>query len=78
MDQGKVDHYRNQNVDFDVDFIAKRNASSETGSAQDWVGNFACRKTLRSLVGYEFTLSDHKRHMLSPRDDEKDNFQYQW
>ena len=25
MDQGKVAHYRNQNVRFDVDFIAKRN-----------------------------------------------------
>ena len=47
MDQGKVAHYRNQNVLFDVDFIAKRNFSCGTGSAKKKVGNFACRKTLR-------------------------------
>ena len=34
MDQGKVAHYRNQNVLFDVDFIAKRNFSCRTGSAK--------------------------------------------
>ena len=34
MDQGKVAHYRNQNVRFDVDFIAKRNVSLGTGSAK--------------------------------------------
>ena len=27
-------HYRNQNVRFDVDFIAKRNVSLGTGSAR--------------------------------------------
>ena len=32
MDQGKVDHYRNQNVPFDVNFIASRNGS--LGSAK--------------------------------------------
>ena len=34
MDQGKVAHYQNQNVRFDVDFIAKRNVPLGTGSAQ--------------------------------------------
>ena len=34
MDQGKNAHYRNQNIRFDVDFIAKRNISLGTGSAQ--------------------------------------------
>ena len=34
MDQGKVAHYRIQNVRFDVDFIAKRNVSLGTGSAE--------------------------------------------
>ena len=34
MDQDKVAYYRNQNVGFDVDFIAKRNVSLGTGSAK--------------------------------------------
>ena len=34
MDQGKCAHYRNQNVRFDVGFIAKRNVSLGTGSAK--------------------------------------------
>ena len=34
MDQGKVAHYRNQNVRFGVDFIANRNLSLGTGSAK--------------------------------------------
>ena len=34
MDQGKIAHYRNQNIRFDVDFIAKRNVSLGTGSAK--------------------------------------------
>ena len=34
MDQGKVAHYRNQNVRYDVYLIAKRNASLGTGSAK--------------------------------------------
>ena len=34
MDQGKVGHYRNKNVRFAVDFIAKRNIYLVTGSAQ--------------------------------------------
>ena len=34
MDQGKVAHYRNQNVRFDVDFIAKTNVSLGTGSVK--------------------------------------------
>ena len=33
-DQGKVVHYRIQNVRFDVDFIAKWNVSLGTGSDQ--------------------------------------------
>ena len=35
MDQGKVAHYRNQNVRFDVDFIAEENVSLGTGSAKN-------------------------------------------
>ena len=42
------------------------------------VGKFDCRKTFKSSVGYGLTLSDYKRHMLSPRDDEKDYFQNHW
>ena len=42
------------------------------------VGNFDCRKTFRRSVGYGLILNDHKRCMLSPRDDEKDDFQNQW
>ena len=38
------------------------------------LGNCACRKTLRSSVGYGPTLSDKKRRNLSARDDEKDDF----
>ena len=34
MDQGKVAHYRNQNVRFDIDFNAKRIASLGTGNAK--------------------------------------------
>ena len=34
MDRGKVDHYGNQTVRFDVDCIAKRNVSLRTGSAK--------------------------------------------
>ena len=34
MDQGKNAHYQNQNIRFDVDFIAKKNVSLGTGSAQ--------------------------------------------
>ena len=34
MDQGKVAHYRNQNVRFDVEFIVKRNDSLGTGGAK--------------------------------------------
>ena len=34
MGQGRVAHYRNQHVRFDVDFIAKRNVSLWTGSAK--------------------------------------------
>ena len=34
MDQGKVAHYWNWNVRFDVDFIAKRNISLGAGSAK--------------------------------------------
>ena len=78
MDQGKNAQYRNQNIRFDVDFIAKRNVSLGTGSAPKTIGNFACRNTLRRSVGYGFTLSVHKRQKLSPRDDEKDGFQNQW
>ena len=29
----------------------------------------------RSSVGYGLSLSDHKRHKPSPRDDEKEDFQ---
>ena len=78
MGQGKGAHYRNQYVRFDVDFIAKRNVSLGTGSAIKRIANFACRKTLRSSVGYGLTLSDHKRCKLSRRDDEKDDFQNFW
>ena len=35
MDQGKVAHYRNQNVRFDVYFIAKRNVSVGPESAKN-------------------------------------------
>ena len=69
MDHGKDAHYRNQSVRFDVDFIAKKNVSLGTGSAKKGVGNFACRKTLSSSVGYNLTLSDKKRCRLSPRND---------
>ena len=41
------------------------------------VGNFACRKTLRSSVGHGLTLRDKKRRNLSPRDNEKDDFRNQ-
>ena len=80
MDQGKLVHYRNQNVPIDVDFIAKRNVSLGTESAKEKkkkkrVENFSCRRTLRSAVDYGLTLSDRKRRKLSPRDDEKDDFQ---
>ena len=34
MNQGKLAHYRNQSVRFDVDFIAKRNIYLRTGSAE--------------------------------------------
>ena len=34
MVQGEVGHYRNQNVCFDVDFIAKRNVYLGSGIAQ--------------------------------------------
>ena len=34
MDKGKNVHYRNQNIRFGVDFIAKRNVSLGTGSAK--------------------------------------------
>ena len=34
MHHGKGVHYRNQNVRFDVGFIAKRNISLGTGSAK--------------------------------------------
>ena len=48
MDQGKVAHYRNQNVRFDVDFIAKRNVSLGTGSAKKgW--KFCLQKDLKKF-----------------------------
>ena len=34
MDQGKVAHYQNQNVRFDVSFIAKIHVSLGTGSTK--------------------------------------------
>ena len=80
MDQGKVAHYRNQNVYFDVDFIANRNVSLGTGSAKKgWKFYLQkdlrmCRKTLRCAIAYGLTLSDKKRVNHSHRDDEKDDF----
>ena len=67
MDQGQVAHYRNQNVRFDVDFIAKSNVSLGKRKCSKRVGNFECRKLLGKSVGYGLILSDHKRRKRSPR-----------
>ena len=48
MDQGKVVHYRNQNIRFDFDFIAKRNVWLGTGNAKkDWY--FSLQKDLKKF-----------------------------
>ena len=46
MEQGKVAHYRNQNVRFDVDFIAKRNVPLGTGIAKKGL-KFCFQKDLK-------------------------------
>ena len=42
------------------------------------VGNLNCRKTFRRSVRYRLYLTGLKKHMLSPRDDETDDFQNHW
>ena len=77
MDQGKVARYRNQIGRFDVDFDSKEIFFLEQ-EVLKWVGNRACRKTVRSSVGYRLTLVDNKRRKLSPGDDVKYNFLKRW
>ena len=60
MDQGKGAHYRNQNVRFDVDFIAKRNVALDTGGAKYGLEILLAVRTRRS-VGYGLTLRDKKK-----------------
>ena len=59
MDQGKVAHYQNQNVYFDVDLTAKRNVSLGTGSAKKRVEKFCLHRDLKKfsrIWTYLFTL----------------------
>ena len=55
-------------------FIAKIKCPFRNRKCSKRVGNFACRKTLRTSVGYGLILSDHKRRKLS-RDIDNDDFQ---
>ena len=48
MDQGKNAHYRNQNIRFDVDFIAKRNVFLGTGSVKKGL-KFHLQKDLKKF-----------------------------
>ena len=80
MDQGKVVHYRNQNVRIDVVFIAKINVYLGTGRAKKgW--NFCLQKYLNEKFHRIWTyilISSQSLNLGGRRDTTDDNGGVSW